>query len=54
MAALLAREGVALDRSPQTEGTLLTTLLRSPAVLGTFPLSTDSTPQLRSAQMDAR
>ncbi len=46
VAALLAREGVALDRSPQTEGTLLTTLLRSPAVLGTFPLSTDSTPHV--------
>jgi WD40 repeat protein/DNA-binding SARP family transcriptional activator len=46
VAALLAREGVALDRSPQTEGTLLTTLLRSPAVLGTFPLPTDSTPHV--------
>ena len=46
VAALLAREGVVLDRSPQTEGTLLTTLLRSPAVLGTFPLPTDSTPHV--------
>jgi WD40 repeat protein/DNA-binding SARP family transcriptional activator len=46
VASLLAREGVALDRSPQTEGTLLTTLLRSPAVLGTFPLPTDSTPHV--------
>ena len=38
VAALLAREAVALDRSPQTEGTLLTTLLRSPAVVATFSL----------------
>jgi WD40 repeat protein/DNA-binding SARP family transcriptional activator len=53
VAALLAREGVALDRSPQTEGTLLTTLLRSPAVLGTFPLPTDSTPHV-AVSPDAR
>ena len=46
VAALLAREAVALDRSPQTEGTLLTTLLRSPAVFGTFPLPTTSTPRV--------
>ncbi|MGN6167862.1 MAG: nSTAND1 domain-containing NTPase [Solirubrobacteraceae bacterium] len=45
-AELLAREAVALDRSPQTEGTLLQTLLRSPAVVGTFPLPTSSTPQV--------
>src|SRR5205823_13490420 len=36
VAELLAREAVALDRSPQTEGTLLQTLLRSPAAVGTF------------------
>ena len=36
VAELLAREAVALDRSPETEGTLLQTLLRSPAVVGTF------------------
>ncbi len=46
VAALLAREAVALDRSPQTEGTLLTTLLRSPAVVATFSLPTNSTPQV--------
>jgi WD40 repeat protein/DNA-binding SARP family transcriptional activator len=46
VAALLAREAVALDGSPQTEGTLLSTLLRSPAVLGTFPLPTNSTPHV--------
>ena len=42
VAELLAREAVALDRSPQTEGTLLSTLLRSPAVIGTFSLPTSS------------
>jgi WD40 repeat protein/DNA-binding SARP family transcriptional activator len=46
VAALLAREAVALDRSPQTEGTLLSTLLRGPAVLATFSLPTNSTPHL--------
>ncbi len=46
VAALLAREAVALDRSPQTEGTLLSTLERSPAVVATFPLPTNSTPQV--------
>lgn len=46
VAALLAREAVALDRSPQTEGTLLSTLLRSPAVIGTFPLPTTSAPHV--------
>ncbi|HJS94434.1 MAG TPA: hypothetical protein VJ741_09235, partial [Solirubrobacteraceae bacterium] len=46
VAALLAREAVALDRSPQTEGTLLTTLLRSPAVVATFSLPTNSTPEV--------
>ena len=37
-AMLLAREAVTLDRSPQTEGTLLATLQRDPAVIGTFAL----------------
>ena len=46
VAALLAREAVALDRSPQTEGTLLSTLLRSPAVVGAFALPTNSTPHV--------
>ncbi|MBV9335859.1 MAG: hypothetical protein JO243_08190, partial [Solirubrobacterales bacterium] len=46
VAALLAREAVALDRSPQTEGTLLATLLRSPAVIAAFSLPTTSTPHV--------
>ncbi len=46
LAMLLAREAVSLDRSPQTEGMLLSTLLRSPAVIGTFALPTNSAPQL--------
>jgi WD40 repeat protein len=36
LAMLLARESLNLDKSPQTEGTLLTTLLRSPAAIATF------------------
>jgi DNA-binding SARP family transcriptional activator/WD40 repeat protein len=46
LAMLLAREAVNLDRSPQTEGTLLATLQRSPAVIGTFALPINSAPQL--------
>ena len=46
VAALLAREAVVLDRSPQTEGTLLSTLLRSPAVISAFSLPTNSTPHV--------
>jgi WD40 repeat protein/DNA-binding SARP family transcriptional activator len=46
VAALLAREAVALDGSAQSEGTLLSTLLRSPAVLGTYALPTNSTPHV--------
>jgi WD40 repeat protein/DNA-binding SARP family transcriptional activator len=46
VASLLAREAVALDRSPQTEGTLLSTLLRSPAVIAAFSLPTNSTPHV--------
>ena len=49
VAALLARESVALDRSPQTESTLLSTLLRSPAVIATFPLPTNSAPHIAVA-----
>jgi DNA-binding SARP family transcriptional activator/WD40 repeat protein len=44
-AMLLAREAVSLNRSPQTEGTLLTTLLRSPAAIATFTGPIDSRPQ---------
>ncbi len=49
VAALLAREAVALDRSPQTEGTLLSTLMRSPAVIATFSMPTNSTPNVSVA-----
>ena len=45
-AMLLAREAVNLDRSPQTEGTLLATLQRYPAVTGTFALPVDLASQL--------
>jgi DNA-binding SARP family transcriptional activator/WD40 repeat protein len=46
VAMLLAREAVNLNPSPPTEGTLLSTLLRSPAVIGTFALPTNSAPEL--------
>jgi WD40 repeat protein len=46
VAMLLAREAVNLDRSPQTESTLLATLLRGPAVIGTIPLPANSTAAL--------
>ena len=46
LAMLLAREGVNLDRSQQTEGALLTTLQRYPAVIGTYALPTNTAPQL--------
>jgi hypothetical protein len=45
-AMLLAREAVNLDPSPQTEGTLLATLQRNPAVIGTFALPVDLVSQL--------
>ena len=38
LAMLLAHEAVNLDRSQQTESTLLTTLLRSPAAIASFEL----------------
>ena len=45
-AMLLAREAVNLDPSPQAEGTLLATLQRDPAVIGTFALPVGVAPQL--------
>jgi WD40 repeat protein/DNA-binding SARP family transcriptional activator len=42
LALLLAREGVNLDPSAQTEGTLFATLLRTPAVIRTFAVPTHS------------
>src|SRR5205814_943437 len=44
-AMLLARESLNLDRSPQTAGTLLATLLRTPAVIGTFTVPIQDRPQ---------
>lgn len=43
-AMLLARQSVLLDPSSQTNGTLLATLLRSPAVLGTYAMPIDKRP----------
>jgi DNA-binding SARP family transcriptional activator/WD40 repeat protein len=45
-AMLLAREAVNLDRSPETEGSLLATLQRSPAVIGTVTLPINAPQQL--------
>ena len=44
VAMLLAREAVNLNRSPATEGTLLATLLRSPAAIATFPFPIQARP----------
>jgi WD40 repeat protein/class 3 adenylate cyclase len=44
LAMLLARESLNLDRSPQTEGTLLATLLRTPAVIGSFTVPIQDRP----------
>jgi WD40 repeat protein/DNA-binding SARP family transcriptional activator/energy-coupling factor transporter ATP-binding protein EcfA2 len=54
VAMLLAREAVNLDRDPQTEGTLLATLLRSPSALGTFALPIDARPQGVALSPDGR
>lgn len=44
-AMLLARQAVLLDRSPQTEATLLSTLLRTPALVGSFSAASGLRPQ---------
>jgi WD40 repeat protein len=44
VAMLLAREAVDLNRSRATEGTLLATLLRSPAAIATFPFPIQARP----------
>ena len=44
LATLLARESLNLDRSFQTKGTLLATLLRTPAVIGTFTVPIQDRP----------
>ena len=53
-AMLLATEGVRLDRSTQTEGTLLATLLRSPNLLGTISSPILSRPQHIAISPDGR
>jgi DNA-binding SARP family transcriptional activator len=53
-AMLLAREAVNLDRSPQTEGSLLATLQRSPAVIGTLALASSGPPPQLALSPDGR
>ncbi len=53
-AMLLARESLRLDRSPQTEGTLFATLLRSPALTGTFTVPASQRPQEVRVSPDGR
>ena len=54
LAMLLAREAVNLDRSPQTEGALLATLQRTPAVIGTLALPVKGPPQQLAVTPDGR
>jgi WD40 repeat protein len=53
-AMLLARESLRLDGSPETEGTLLSTLLRSPAAVATFSLPLASRPLPVAVSPDGR
>ncbi len=53
-AMLLARESLRLDPSPQTEGTLFATLLRSPALTGTFTVPASQRPQEVRVSPDGR
>src|SRR5262249_47949444 len=53
-AMLLATEAVRLNRSTQTEGTLLATLLRSPEALGTITSPILSRPQKIAISPDGR
>ncbi len=54
LAMLLAREAVNLDRSQETESTLLATLLRSPAALASFDLPIGVQPQGLALSPDGR
>ena len=54
LAMLLARESLNLDRSTQTEGTLLATLLRAPTVIGTFTMPIGDRPQDVRVSPDGR
>ena len=51
---LLARDSLDLDHSLQTEGTLLATLLREPAVTGTFTVPIEDRPQQVRVSPDGR
>ena len=53
-AMLLARQSLAFDRSVQTEGTLLATLLRSPAVTSTITFPITVRPQTVAVSPDGR
>jgi DNA-binding SARP family transcriptional activator/WD40 repeat protein len=54
LAMLLAREAVRLDLSPQTEGSLLATLQRTPAVIGSLALPIRGFPQQLAVSPDGR
>jgi DNA-binding SARP family transcriptional activator/WD40 repeat protein len=53
-AMLLAREAVNLNRSPETESSLLATLQRSPAAIGTVALPINGPPQQLALSPDGR
>src|SRR5581483_534331 len=53
-AMLLATEGVNLQNSPETRGTLLATLLRSPAAISTFSSPITDRPQAVGLSPDGR
>src|SRR5439155_13740885 len=53
-AMLLAREAVDLNRSSATEGTLLSTLLRSPAAVATFPFPIQARPLALALSPDGK
>jgi DNA-binding SARP family transcriptional activator/WD40 repeat protein len=54
LAMLLAREAVNLDRSPQTEATLLATLQRSPAVIATLAQPVNASPEQLAVSPDGQ
>ena len=51
---LLAREAVNVDGSTQPQGALLSTLLRSPAAIGTFPFPIEARPLVAAVTPDGR
>jgi WD40 repeat protein len=54
LSMLLAEESLRLDRSLQTEGTLLATLLREPALIGSFSVPITDRPQRVEVAPDGR